>query len=66
MLMMGAIHDAGTEMPSLLIGTIPLWIMLLGKPHGLRWSALLPGPALTLAGLLLMMGSAPACAANSS
>ena len=52
-----AIRDAGTEMPSLLIGTIPLWIMLLGKPHGLRWSALLPGLALTLAGLLLMMAS---------
>ena len=52
-----AVRDAGTEMPSLLIGTIPLWIMLLGKPHGLRWSALLPGLGLTLAGLLLMMYS---------
>ena len=51
LLLVLAIRDAGTEMPSLLIGTIPLWIMLLGKPHGLRWSALLPGLALTLAGL---------------
>ena len=57
LLLVLAIRDAGTEMPSLLIGTIPLWIMLLGKPQGLRWSALLPGLGLTLAGLLLMMGS---------
>jgi len=59
LLLVLAIRDAGTEMPSLLIGTIPLWIMLLGKPHGLRWSALLPGLALTVAGLLLMMASTP-------
>lgn len=52
-----AIRDAGTEVPTLIIGTIPLWVMLLGKPQGLRWSALLPGLALTLAGLLLMMAS---------
>ena len=57
LLLVLAIRDAGTEMPSLLIGTIPLWIMILGKPHGLRWSALLPGLALTGAGLLLMMGA---------
>jgi hypothetical protein len=55
-----AIRDAGTEVPSLIIGTIPVWIMLLGKPQGLRWRALLPGLALTLAGLLLMMGSVQA------
>lgn len=59
LLLVLAIHDAGTELPSLLIGTIPLWIMLLGKPQGLRWSALLPGLALTGAGLLLMMASTP-------
>ena len=57
LLLVLAVRDAGTEMPSLIIGTIPLWIMLLGKPSGLRWAALLPGLALTLAGLLLMMGS---------
>jgi len=57
LLLVLAIRDAGTEMPSLIIGTIPLWIMLLGKPSGLCWAALLPGLALTLAGLLLMMGS---------
>jgi drug/metabolite transporter (DMT)-like permease len=50
-----AIRDAGTEVPTLIIGTIPLWIMLLGKPHGLRWAALVPGLVLTAGGLLLMM-----------
>ena len=57
LLLVLAVRDAGTEVPTLIIGTIPLWIMLLGKPQGLRWSSLLPGLALTLAGLLLMMGS---------
>ena len=52
-----AIRDAGTEVPALIIGTIPIWVMLLGKPHGLRWSSLLPGLVLTLAGLLLMTGA---------
>ncbi|MBE2261534.1 MAG: DMT family transporter [Burkholderiaceae bacterium] len=51
-----AIRDAGTEVPTLIIGTIPLWIMLLGRPAGLRWSALGPGLVLTAAGLALMMG----------
>ncbi len=49
-----AIRDAGTEMPALIVGTIPIWVMLLGKPHGLRWAALLPGLLLTAAGLALM------------
>jgi len=49
-----AVRDAGTELPSLIIGTIPIWLMLLGKPAHLRWSTLLPGLALTAAGLGLM------------
>ncbi|MGH6637594.1 MAG: DMT family transporter [Polaromonas sp.] len=57
LLLVLAIRDAGTEVPSLIIGTIPVWIMLLGKPQSLRWSSLLPGLALTVAGLALMMGS---------
>lgn len=57
LLLVLAIRDAGTELPSLIIGTIPLWVMLLGKPQGLRWSSLLPGLALTSGGLLLMMSS---------
>ena len=59
-----AIRDAGTEVPSLVIGTIPVWIMLLGKPQHLRWGALLPGLGLTLAGLLLMMGATHGGAAD--
>jgi drug/metabolite transporter (DMT)-like permease len=55
MLLVLAIRYAGTEVPSLIIGTIPLWMMLLGKPAGLRWGALLPGLLLTLLGLGLMM-----------
>ena len=50
-----AIHKAGTEVPTLIIGTIPIWVMLLGKPLGLKWSSLLPGLVLTTAGLVLMM-----------
>ena len=55
LLLVFAIRDAGTSVPSLIIGTIPLWMMLLGKPAGLRWAALLPGLVLTLLGLALMM-----------
>ncbi len=61
-----AIRDAGTEVPTLIIGTIPLWVMLLGKPLGLRWSALLPGLALTAAGLALMMGASRTGAAGTA
>lgn len=57
LLLVFAIRDAGTAVPSLIIGTIPLWMMLLGKPVGLRWAALLPGLVLTLMGLALMMQS---------
>ncbi|RZJ20336.1 MAG: DMT family transporter [Haliea sp.] len=57
LLLVFAIRDAGTEAPTLIIGTIPIWVMLLGKPQHLRWAALVPGLALTFAGLALMMGS---------
>lgn len=49
-----AIRDAGAQLPALIIGTIPIWVVLLGKPHGLRWRALVPGLVLTVAGLVLM------------
>ena len=52
------IQDAGSEVPSLIIGTIPIWMMLLGKPAGLRWAGLLPGLLLTMAGLGLMVSAA--------
>lgn len=49
------IEAAGTEVPSLVIGTIPIWMMLLGRPAGLRMRALLPGLLLTGAGVALMI-----------
>lgn len=55
LLLVLAIQAAGAALPVLIIGTIPLWIMLLGKPQGLRWGALVPGLLLTMAGLALMM-----------
>lgn len=57
LLLVLAIRDAGTEVPSLIIGTIPIWVMLLGKPAHLRFSALVPGLALTAAGLAMMIAS---------
>lgn len=55
LLLVLAIRDAGTEVPTLIIGTIPIWVMLLGKPGHLRWGALVPGVVLTAAGLALMV-----------
>lgn len=55
LLLVLAIADAGAALPVLVIGTIPLAIMLLGKPAGLRWAALAPALALTATGLALMM-----------
>jgi drug/metabolite transporter (DMT)-like permease len=57
LLLAQSISAAGTEVPTLIIGTIPIWVMLLGKPAGLRWQTLLPGLILTAAGLALMMQS---------
>ncbi|QNK66378.1 DMT family transporter [Variovorax sp. PAMC26660] len=52
------IEAAGTEVPSLIIGTIPVWMMLLGRPAGLHLRALLPGLVLTGAGIALMIWGA--------
>lgn len=49
-----AIRDVGVEVPALIIGTIPIWVMLLGKPEGLLWRGLVPGLVLTVTGVLLM------------
>lgn len=57
LLLVLAIRDAGTEVPTLIIGLIPLWMMLLGRPHGLSLRTLLPGLLLTGLGLMLMTGS---------
>ena len=58
LLLVWAIGAAGAALPALIIGTIPLWLMLLGKPQHLRWAALWPGLALTAGGLALMMTQA--------
>ena len=55
LLLVLAIERAGSVLPTLIIGTIPIWVMLLGKPVGLRWAALAPGLVLTLLGLGVMM-----------
>lgn len=55
LLLVLAIAEAGPVLPTLIIGTIPVWVMLLGKPVGLRWAALLPGLLLTAAGLAIML-----------
>ena len=52
-----AVVFSGSEVPTLIIGTIPIWVMLLGKPAHLKWAALLPGLLLTAGGLALMMQS---------
>jgi drug/metabolite transporter (DMT)-like permease len=57
LLLAQSIVYAGTEVPTLIIGTIPIWVMLLGKPARLKWAGLLPGLLLTLSGLALMMQS---------
>ncbi len=54
-----AIRSAGTELPTLIIGTIPLWVTVLGKPHDLKLGSLLPGIAMTASGLLLMAFAQP-------
>lgn len=55
LLLVVAIQDAGAALPVLIIGTIPLWVMVLGKPHALRWCSLVPGVLLTALGMLLMV-----------
>ncbi len=55
LLLVWAIDAAGAALPALIIGTIPLWLMLLGKPQHLRWASLLPGLLLTATGLALMV-----------
>ncbi len=64
LLLVYAIADAGTEVPSLIIGTIPIWMMILGKPAALRWAGLVPGLMLTLAGLGLMVQATHGTAAS--
>jgi drug/metabolite transporter (DMT)-like permease len=55
LLLVYGIADAGAAVPALIVGTLPLWMMLLGKPDQMRWSALVPGLVLTAAGMALML-----------
>ncbi|MFP8780865.1 DMT family transporter [Hydrogenophaga sp. RWCD_12] len=55
LLLVYGIADVGAPLPALVIGTLPLWMMLLGKPDHLRWAALLPGLVLTAGGMALMI-----------
>ncbi|MDD2881373.1 MAG: DMT family transporter [Rhodoferax sp.] len=64
LLLAQAVVFSGTEVPTLIIGTIPIWVMLLGKPMHLKWAGLLPGLLLTLGGLALMMQSSLSHAAR--
>jgi drug/metabolite transporter (DMT)-like permease len=49
-----SIQLSGTEVPALVIGTVPLWVMLLGKPDHIAWRNLVPGLVATAGGLALM------------
>jgi drug/metabolite transporter (DMT)-like permease len=57
LLLVYAIRDAGVEVPTMIIGTVPVWVMLLGKPVGLQWRSLIPGLLLTLGGVAMMMAA---------
>jgi drug/metabolite transporter (DMT)-like permease len=52
-----AIRQGGSEVSAMVVGTLPVWMMLLGRPKGLGWSRLWPGALVTCAGLMLMTWS---------
>ena len=54
LLVVFAVRWAGTALTGLIIGTIPLWLLLLGRPKGLSLARIAPGAAFTAAGLALM------------
>src|SRR5690606_22325993 len=57
LLLVLAVQAAGAAVPVLIIGTSPLWLVLLGKRAGLRWRSLLPGLLLTAAGIAVMVAA---------
>ncbi len=61
-LLFKAVESAGAALPVLVIGTLPVWMMLLGKPAGVLWRHLMVGMALTVSGLLLMHASSASSA----
>ncbi|MCM5681869.1 DMT family transporter [Schlegelella sp. S2-27] len=58
LLVVFAVRWAGTALTGLIIGTIPLWLLLIGRPPGLKLARLAPGALCTAAGLALMHWSA--------
>lgn len=54
LLVVFAVRWAGTALTGLIIGTIPIWLLLIGRPAGLSLMRLAPGAACTLGGLGLM------------
>ncbi len=66
LLLVYGIRDAGTAVPSLIIGTIPIWMMILGKPAGLSWKSMIPGLILTGIGLALMMQASHSASASNA
>lgn len=54
LLLVFAVRWAGTALTGLIIGTIPLWLLLLGRPKGLGLARIAPAGACTAAGLALM------------
>ena len=58
LLVVYAVRWAGTALTGLIIGTIPLWLLCIGRPPGLRLARLAPGALCTAAGLALMHWSA--------
>lgn len=49
-----AVRWAGVDVPTLIIGSIPLWVMLADPPRTLRWARWALGVGLTLTGLGVM------------
>ncbi len=60
LLVVFAVRWAGTALTGLIIGTIPLWLLLLGRPKGLGLARIAPGAAFTASGLALMHWSVAA------
>lgn len=60
LLVVFGVRWAGTALTGLVIGTIPMWLLLLGRPAGLGLGRLAPGAACTAAGLALMHWSVSA------
>lgn len=54
LLLVLGVEAMGPAMPVLIIGTLPVWMMLLGKPEGMQWRNLAVGLCLTIAGLSVM------------